>query len=39
MEWALNQTHDLLENGLPSVHFYVMGNSKGVNSLLGQLDL
>jgi methylenetetrahydrofolate reductase (NADPH) len=37
--WALEQTRDLLNNGIPSVHFYVMGNSRGVNSLLGQLDL
>ena len=38
IEWALSQTRDLLENGLPSVHFYVMGNSNGVNSLLSKLD-
>ncbi len=38
IEWALGQTRDLLENGLPSVHFYVMGNSDGVNKLLGKLD-
>ncbi|MEA1903549.1 MAG: methylenetetrahydrofolate reductase [Actinomycetota bacterium] len=37
--WALDQTRDLLRNGIPSVHFYVMGNSQGVNQLLGQLDL
>jgi len=37
--WALDQTNDLLSNGVPSVHFYVMGNAKGVNQLLGQLDL
>lgn len=37
--WALEQTRDLLANGIPSVHFYVMGNSTGVTKLLGQLDL
>ena len=38
IEWALDQTRDLLENGLPSVHFYVMGNSNVVNKLLSKLD-
>ena len=39
VEWGLEQTRDLLESGLPSVHFYVMGNSQGVSKLLSQLDL
>jgi methylenetetrahydrofolate reductase (NADPH) len=39
VEWGLQQTRDLLENALPSVHFYVMGNSQGVNKLLEQLDI
>lgn len=39
VEWALEQTRDLLANGLPSVHFYVMGNSQGITKLLGQLDI
>lgn len=39
VEWALAQTRDLLSNGLQSVHFYVMGNSRGVSQLMGRLDL
>ena len=39
VQWGLEQTRDLLEKGLPSVHFYVMGNSLGVSRLLSLLDL
>lgn len=39
IEWALEQTEDLLGNGQSSVHFYVMGNSGGVSKLLGKLDI
>lgn len=37
--WALDQARDLLEKGLASVHFYVMGNPSGVAQVLKQLDL
>ncbi len=37
--WALQQTRELLDSGVPSVHFYVMQNPKAINALLPQLDL
>ncbi len=37
--WALKQTRELLERGVPSVHFYVMQNPKAINSLMPQLEL
>lgn len=39
VEWALRQTRELLERGVPSVHFYVMQNPKAINALMPQLDL
>lgn len=39
VEWALAQSRDLLERGVPSLHFYVMGNAVGVTSLIPQLGL
>lgn len=39
VEWAVQQTRELLEKGVPSVHFYVMSNAKAVNSVIGQLGL
>jgi methylenetetrahydrofolate reductase (NADPH) len=39
VEWAKRQTVDLLERGVPSVHFYVMQSSKPVSMVLDSLDL
>ena len=39
VEWALAQAQELLEKGVPSVHFYIMQSSKAINSLLKKLDL
>jgi methylenetetrahydrofolate reductase (NADPH) len=39
VEWALAQARELLEKGVPSVHFYIMQNSKAINMLLKKLDL
>ena len=39
VEWALKQTEELLERGVPSVHFYIMQSSKAINSLLPRLNL
>ena len=39
VEWAVQQTRELLEKGVPSVHFYVMSSSKAVNSVLTQVGL
>jgi len=35
--WAIEQTRELLERGAPSVHFYVMQNSRVVNRVLAGL--
>jgi len=37
--WALQQTRELLDRGVPGVHFYIMQSSKAIGRLLGQLDL
>lgn len=37
--WARRQTEELLNRGVPSVHFYVMQSSKAVSMVLDQLDL
>lgn len=39
VEWAAEQSRALLEAGVPSVHFYVMGNAKAVNALIPKLGL
>lgn len=39
IEWALMQTRELLDKGVPSVHFYVMQSSKAINELLARLAL
>ncbi len=37
--WALKQTEDLLDKGVPSVHFYVMSSSKAIRLLMSKLDV
>lgn len=37
--WARRQTEELLNRGVPSVHFYVMQSSKAVSKLLDGLDV
>ncbi len=39
IEWALKQTEELLNHGVPAVHFYVMQGSTAIPSLLDRLDL
>ncbi len=39
VDWARRQTEDLLDRGVPSVHFYVMQSSKAVSMLLDRLDV
>ncbi len=36
---AVDQTRDLLDHGVPTVHFYVMGNSWAVGAIVSQLEL
>ncbi len=37
--WAVEQTRDLLDHGVPAVHFYVMGNSRAVGAIIPQLGM
>ena len=39
VSWALQQTRELLDRGVPGVHFYIMQSSKAIGRLLKQLDL
>lgn len=39
VDWARRQTEELLNRGVPSVHFYVMQSSKAVSLLLDKLDV
>ena len=39
VRWAVKQVNELLEAGVPSVHFYVMSSSKAVNEVLAQIDI
>ncbi|MEN8040891.1 MAG: methylenetetrahydrofolate reductase [Actinomycetota bacterium] len=37
--WATEQVTELLEAGVPAVHFFVMANAAGVNTVLTELDI
>ncbi|MEZ4253379.1 MAG: methylenetetrahydrofolate reductase, partial [Polyangiales bacterium] len=37
--WTLQQTRELLEKGVPSLHYYVMSSAAPVNAVLSQIDL
>jgi len=37
VEWALQQTRELLAGGAPAVHFYVMHNARAINKLMQRL--
>lgn len=39
VEWALEQTRELLDRGVPAIHFYVMQSSRAIQKLLAKLDL
>lgn len=39
VEWALRQSQELIDRGVPSVHFYVMQSSKGINRLMKRLKV
>jgi len=39
VEWARQQTQELLEKNVPAVHFYIMQDSRVINALLPTLDL
>ena len=39
VEWALAQAQELIDHGVPSVHFYVMQSSDTINRLLSRLKV
>jgi len=39
VEWARIQSQELIDRGVPSVHFYIMQSSQAINSLLPQLKV
>jgi len=39
VEWALWQSMDLLDHGVPSLHFYLMQSSKPINLLMSRLKV
>lgn len=39
VEWAAQQSRELLEKGVPSLHYYIMQNSKAINALWPHLGL
>ena len=39
VEWALRQTEELLDRGVPAVHFYVMQSATAIRDLMSRLDL
>ena len=39
VEWALKQCEQLLNNGAPSIHFYIMQNIKPIQKLLTKLGI
>jgi len=39
VEWALEQSRELLDRGVPSIHFYVMQSSRAIGKLMAKLDV
>jgi methylenetetrahydrofolate reductase (NADPH) len=39
VEWALRQAEDLLAQGVPAIHFYIMQSSQAIKMLMGRLKL
>ena len=35
VEWAIQQTKELIEFGAPCIHFYTMGRSDNVQKIVG----
>jgi methylenetetrahydrofolate reductase (NADPH) len=38
VEWAINQTKELIEFGAPCIHFYTMGKSDNVQEIVGSFS-
>lgn len=39
IEWALQQSRELLDRGVPAIHFYVMQNARAIGRLLDKLKV
>jgi methylenetetrahydrofolate reductase (NADPH) len=39
IEWTLKQTEELLNKNVPSIHFYVMQNTKPIKNLMDKLNI
>ena len=39
IEWALKQSQELLDRGVPSLHFYVMQSAAAIKKLMGRLKV
>jgi len=39
VEWALKQSQELLERGVPSLHFYVMQSAAAIKKLMTRLKM
>lgn len=39
VEWALKQSQELLERGVPSLHFYIMQNAAAIKKLMTKLKI
>jgi len=39
VEWALKQTQELIDHGVPSVHFYVMQSAAAIKKLMARLKM
>ena len=39
VEWAVKQTQELLDRGVPTVHFYVMQSAVAIKKLMSKLKL
>ena len=37
--WVAKQVEDLINNKVPAIHFYIMQNSKPINTLMKKLNL
>ncbi len=39
VEWALKQSQELLDRGVPSLHFYVMQSASAIKKLMARLKI
>ena len=39
IEWTYKQVEDLLNSGVPAIHFYIMQKAKPINTLMKKLNI